>query len=163
MTTANCPCCNACKRLKKPLMAAPRQPRGYLPIDGIAAYDNAVKALVFGADAEPVTSRPRGHRASHWWHRWPENWRRFSAEAEPQRQGADQRPQLGKPPCAVHQRRLLKLKPTAYYDAAKRGVNFDGMLAEPEAPPCWHHRPLARLLPQPNRLRHHRRAVGPGD
>ncbi len=31
-------------------------PRGYLPIDGIAAYDSAVKSLVFGADSEPVTS-----------------------------------------------------------------------------------------------------------
>jgi aromatic-amino-acid transaminase len=30
--------------------------RGYLPIDGIAAYDAAVKALVFGADSEPVNS-----------------------------------------------------------------------------------------------------------
>ncbi len=29
--------------------------RGYLPIDGIAAYDAAVKGLVFGADSEPVT------------------------------------------------------------------------------------------------------------
>jgi aromatic-amino-acid transaminase len=27
--------------------------RGYLPIDGIVAYDNAVKALVFGADIDP--------------------------------------------------------------------------------------------------------------
>ena len=32
------------------------KPRGYLPIDGIAAYDSAVKALVFGADSEPVKS-----------------------------------------------------------------------------------------------------------
>ena len=30
--------------------------RGYLPIDGIVAYDNAVKGLVFGADSEPVQS-----------------------------------------------------------------------------------------------------------
>jgi len=30
--------------------------RGYLPIDGIVAYDNAVKGLVFGAESEPVTS-----------------------------------------------------------------------------------------------------------
>ncbi|MDE2416516.1 MAG: aspartate/tyrosine/aromatic aminotransferase [Burkholderiales bacterium] len=30
--------------------------RGYLPIDGIVAYDNAVKGLVFGGDSEPVTS-----------------------------------------------------------------------------------------------------------
>ena len=31
-------------------------PRGYLPIDGIPAYDVAVKALLFGADSEIVTS-----------------------------------------------------------------------------------------------------------
>ena len=30
--------------------------RNYLPIDGIAAYDAAVKTLVFGADSEPVKS-----------------------------------------------------------------------------------------------------------
>lgn len=30
--------------------------RGYLPIDGIAAYDNAVKALVFGAESDVVQS-----------------------------------------------------------------------------------------------------------
>jgi aromatic-amino-acid transaminase len=30
--------------------------RGYLPIDGIAAYDSAVKGLVFGADSEVVKS-----------------------------------------------------------------------------------------------------------
>jgi len=30
--------------------------RGYLPIDGIAAYDSAVKGLVFGAHSEPVQS-----------------------------------------------------------------------------------------------------------
>src|SRR5258706_10206973 len=31
-------------------------PRGYLPIDGIAAYDKAVQALLFGAQNEIVTS-----------------------------------------------------------------------------------------------------------
>jgi aromatic-amino-acid transaminase len=30
--------------------------RGYLPIDGIAAYDSAVKSLVFGPDSEPLLS-----------------------------------------------------------------------------------------------------------
>ena len=30
-------------------------PRGYLPIDGIAAYDKAVQGLVFGADSAAVT------------------------------------------------------------------------------------------------------------
>ena len=37
------------------LMAKPT-PRGYLPIDGIAAYDAAVKGLVFGAESEVVKS-----------------------------------------------------------------------------------------------------------
>ena len=30
-------------------------PRGYLPIDGIAAYDTSVQALVFGADSDVVS------------------------------------------------------------------------------------------------------------
>jgi aromatic-amino-acid transaminase len=35
------------------MLAAPAA-RGYLPIDGIAAYDRAVQALVFGADSDAV-------------------------------------------------------------------------------------------------------------
>ena len=38
---------------EKAMMETPMA-RAYLPIDGIAAYDAAVKALVFGADSEPV-------------------------------------------------------------------------------------------------------------
>src|SRR5450432_160539 len=37
-------------------MADKGAPRGYLPIDGIPAYDQAVKELLFGADSEIVTS-----------------------------------------------------------------------------------------------------------
>jgi aromatic-amino-acid transaminase len=40
---------------EKHMMDSPK-PRGYLPIDGIAAYDAAVKSLVFGAQSEPVAS-----------------------------------------------------------------------------------------------------------
>ncbi|MRD45833.1 amino acid aminotransferase [Caenimonas koreensis] len=40
---------------EKQMMEAPKA-RGYLPIDGIVAYDSAVKSLVFGADSEPVKS-----------------------------------------------------------------------------------------------------------
>ncbi len=40
---------------EKAMMEAPKA-RGYLPIDGIAAYDTAVKSLVFGPDSEPVQS-----------------------------------------------------------------------------------------------------------
>jgi len=38
---------------EKELLAAPKA-KGYLPIDGIAAYDKAVQGLVFGADSEAV-------------------------------------------------------------------------------------------------------------
>jgi aromatic-amino-acid transaminase len=40
---------------EKQLVAAAK-PRGYLPIDGIAAYDKAVQGLVFGADSAAVRS-----------------------------------------------------------------------------------------------------------
>ena len=40
---------------EKTMMEKPTA-RGYLPIDGIAAYDAGVKALVFGADSDVVKS-----------------------------------------------------------------------------------------------------------
>jgi aromatic-amino-acid transaminase len=39
---------------ERQMLEAPKA-RGYLPIDGIAAYDKAVQGLVFGADSEVVT------------------------------------------------------------------------------------------------------------
>ena len=41
------------QQAEKMMMEAPKA-RGYLPIDGIAAYDKAVKGLVFGADSPAV-------------------------------------------------------------------------------------------------------------
>jgi aromatic-amino-acid transaminase len=38
-------------------MAETPRPRGYLPIDGIAVYDRAVQALVFGADSAAVKDK----------------------------------------------------------------------------------------------------------
>jgi aromatic-amino-acid transaminase len=46
-----------CVRAAEQAMSASPKARGYLPIDGIAAYDSAVQALVFGADSEPVKAR----------------------------------------------------------------------------------------------------------
>ena len=40
-----------CVRAAEETLMEARQARGYLPIDGIAAYDAATQALVFGADA----------------------------------------------------------------------------------------------------------------
>ena len=45
-----------CVQAAEKAMADDPKARGYLPIDGIAAYDAVVKALVFGADSEPVKS-----------------------------------------------------------------------------------------------------------
>jgi aromatic-amino-acid transaminase len=41
------------QQAEKQMMEAPKA-RGYLPIDGIAAYDSAVKNLIFGAESEAV-------------------------------------------------------------------------------------------------------------
>ena len=45
-----------CVQTAEQAMVAAPKPRNYLPMDGIAAYDAAVKGLVFGADSEPVKS-----------------------------------------------------------------------------------------------------------
>ena len=45
-----------CVQAAEKAMVADPKARNYLPIDGIPAYDAAVKGLVFGADSEPVTS-----------------------------------------------------------------------------------------------------------
>ncbi len=42
----------ACVKEAENVLAEIPKPRGYLPIDGIAAYDKAVQSLVFGADSE---------------------------------------------------------------------------------------------------------------
>jgi aromatic-amino-acid transaminase len=45
-----------CVQAAEAAMAAAPKPRGYLPIDGIAAYDTAVKGLVFGLDSDILKS-----------------------------------------------------------------------------------------------------------
>jgi aromatic-amino-acid transaminase len=46
-----------CVMAAEQAMAEAAKPRGYLPIDGIAAYDAAVQGLVFGADSDLVKSK----------------------------------------------------------------------------------------------------------
>ena len=43
-----------CVRQAEQKLAASALPHGYLPIDGLQAYDRAVQAELFGADSEPV-------------------------------------------------------------------------------------------------------------
>lgn len=46
----------ACVKEAENLLAESPKPRGYLPIDGIAAYDQAVQGLVFGAGSDVLTA-----------------------------------------------------------------------------------------------------------
>ena len=50
----------------------------------------------------------------------------FLQAHEPGRQGADQRPELGEPPRAVRAAPASRSSTYPYYDAATRGVDFDG-------------------------------------
>ena len=62
------------------------KPHGYLPIDGIAAYDKAVQGLVFGADSAAVKDGRVATVQALGWHRRLEDWRRLSAApGHPQR------------------------------------------------------------------------------
>ena len=47
----------ACVAAAEQQLVQAAKPRGYLPIDGIAAYDRAVQGLVFGTDSDIVTAQ----------------------------------------------------------------------------------------------------------
>ena len=119
---------------EKQLMQAPK-PRGYLPIDGIAAYDQAVQALVFGADSDAVAS---GRIATV----------QALGGTGGLKVGADflKRVNPGakvliSDPSWENHRALFTnagftVETYPYYDAATRGVNFAAMLAALNAAPA---------------------------
>ena len=113
---------------EKTMMEKPAA-RGYLPIDGIAAYDAAVKSLVFGADSEPVKS---GRIATV----------QGIGGTGGLKIGADFLKKLNpaakvliSDPSWENHRALFSsagfiVESYRYYDAATRGVDFTGMLAD---------------------------------
>lgn len=115
------------QQAEKALMDKPAA-RGYLPIDGIAAYDTAVKGLVFGAESEPVTS---GRVATV----------QAIGGTGGLKIGADFLKKLSpsakvliSDPSWENHRALFthagfEVGTYQYYDAANRGVNVEGMLA----------------------------------
>ncbi|MBK6294250.1 MAG: aspartate/tyrosine/aromatic aminotransferase [Rhodoferax sp.] len=119
----------ACVQAAEKAMMDKPTARGYLPIDGIAAYDAGVKALVFGADSEPVKS---GRVATV----------QAIGGTGGLKIGADFLKRLNpgakvliSDPSWENHRALFTnagftVENYRYYDAAKRGVNFDGMLAD---------------------------------
>ncbi|MET0543312.1 MAG: amino acid aminotransferase [Variovorax sp.] len=120
------PLLNCVKDAEADMMKAPTA-RGYLPIDGIVAYDNAVKGLVFGADSEPVKS---GRVATI----------QAIGGTGGLKVGADFLKKLSpdatvliSDPSWENHRALFTnagfpVESYPYYDAATRGINFDGML-----------------------------------
>ncbi len=109
--------------------------RGYLPIDGIAAYDAAVKALVFGADSEPVKSARvatvQGIGGTGGLKIGADFLKKLNPSAKI----------LISDPSWENHRALFTsagftVESYRYYDAAKRGIDFDGMLADISAAPA---------------------------
>jgi aromatic-amino-acid transaminase len=110
-------------------------PRGYLPIDGIAAYDTAVKSLVFGEGSEPVrtgrvaTVQALGGTGG------------LKIGADFLRQLKPSAKVLISDPSWENHRALFTnagfvVESYPYYDAARRGIHFEGMLAALKAAPA---------------------------
>ena len=113
---------------EKTMMEKPAA-RGYLPIDGIAAYDAAVKSLVFGPDSEPVTSgrvaTVQGIGGTGGLKIGADFLKKINPNATV----------LISDPSWENHRALFTnagftVDSYRYYDAKNRGVDFDGMLAD---------------------------------
>ena len=119
---------------EKQLLESPKA-KGYLPIDGIAAYDKAVQGLVFGAQSEAVTS---GRVATV----------QALGGTGGLKLGADflkrLRPEakvLISDPSWENHRALFTnagfvVETYPYYDAAARGIRFEALLAALAAAPA---------------------------
>ncbi len=112
---------------EKALMEKPTA-RGYLPIDGIVAYDNAVKALVFGAESEPVTSGRVATVQAIGGTGGLKIGADFLKKVTPNAQVLISDPSWENHR-AIFANAGFEVGTYAYYDAENRGVNFDGMLA----------------------------------
>ncbi len=109
------------------IMGTPKA-RGYLPIDGIAAYDGAVKGLVFGSDSDVVTS----DRVATIQAIGGTGGLKVGADFL-RRMGTSKQVLISDPSWENHRALFtaagFDVDTYPYYDAANRGINFDGMLA----------------------------------
>ena len=109
------------------IMGTPKA-RGYLPIDGIAAYDGAVKGLVFGSDSDVVTS----DRVATIQAIGGTGGLKVGADFL-RRMGTSKQVLISDPSWENHRALFtaagFDVDTYPYYDAANSGINFDGMLA----------------------------------
>lgn len=113
---------------EKAMMDKPT-PRGYLPIDGIAAYDNAVKGLVFGADSEVVASGRVATVQAVGGTGGLKIGADFLKRLNPQAKVLISDPSWENHR-AIFQNAGFEVASYRYYDAANRAIDFDGMIAD---------------------------------
>ena len=125
--TGKLPLLKCVQEAEKMMMEAPKA-RGYLPIDGIAAYDKAVQGLVFGADSEAV----RAGRIATVQALGGTGGLKIGADLL-KRMNPAVKVLISDPSWENHRALFesagFQVEPYAYYDAARRGVDFDAMLA----------------------------------
>ena len=127
-----------CVRTAETAMAETPKARGYLPIDGIASYDQAVQGLVFGAHSEALSQE----RVATVQALGGTGGLKIAADFLRRLQPA------GRPPARVlisdpsweNHRGLFEgagfvVENYTYYDTARRGLNVPGMLAALNAVP----------------------------
>ena len=125
----------ACVAAAEAQMQAAPKPRGYLPIDGIAAYDSAVQGLVFGADSEVLkvkrvaTVQALGGTGGL----------KIGADFL-KRLNPGAKVLISDPSWENHRALFTNagfpVETYPYYDAANRGIDFSGMLGALNAAPA---------------------------
>ena len=125
------PLLDCVRAAEQDMMKAPAA-RGYLPIDGIAAYDSAVKGLVFGPDSEPVSSGRVATVQAIGGTGGLKVGADFLKKLKP-----DSKVLISDPSWENHRALFSNagfvVESYPYYDAAKLGVNFEAMLAALQA------------------------------
>ncbi|MEG2818433.1 MAG: amino acid aminotransferase [Comamonas sp.] len=109
--------------------------RGYLPIDGIAAYDNGVKALVFGAESDVVKSGRVSTVQAIGGTGGLKIGADFLKKLNPNAKVLISNPSWENHR-AIFQNAGFEVENYAYYDAATRSIDFAGMLADLNAAPA---------------------------
>ncbi|PAT41096.1 aromatic amino acid aminotransferase [Vandammella animalimorsus] len=127
------PLLQAVQKAEAALQAEPKA-RGYLPIDGLLAYDQAVKELVFGKDSEPVTSGRVATVQALGGTGGLKVGADFLKKLLPQAKVLISDPSWENHR-AIFQNAGFEVGTYRYYDAAQRGIDFEGLLADLQAAP----------------------------
>ncbi|RMX07898.1 aspartate/tyrosine/aromatic aminotransferase [Corticibacter populi] len=125
------PLLQAVQKAEAALQATPKA-RGYLPIDGLAAYDQAVKELVFGKDSEPVTSGRVATIQALGGTGGLKVGADFLRKLKPGAKVLISNPSWENHR-AIFQNAGFEVGTYSYYDASRRGIDFDGLLADLKA------------------------------